>query len=164
MGAGTVWTIESGEYSDYRVHAAYLDQATRDAALAHVEATGGNIGGVRYRAGTLPVFDAPTPTIQTGWDARCYVRENGMRGTPSVWSESRWDFDPLDDLVPGRATSRVYPMAPGSAEIRVKGPTEASVRKVLGDRLASFDADGWASLDIPAPRTSRRARKKGTPS
>lgn len=141
-----LWTVESGSYSDWRIHAVFETKADAKAWAAHLRGmpdswlSDADVGRL-----TL-VPKGVAPFTETTYSLMAELWDDGRVGRE--WSNVRTEsaIDHMGERPRPRPRVR-YVRAPVHANkggrIEVEGSDEQAVRKVYSERLAMWKAGAW---------------------
>lgn len=142
-----LWTVESGSYSDWRIHAVFENEEDAETWAAAIR---GEEGGWHSDAsvGRLTLVPAGVkPRRITTWEMEAELWDDGRVLNERVHSYTEYPITALHGPPPKRPCVR-YVRAPihggYGGRIEVRGATEKSVRKVFSERVAMWKAGSWA--------------------
>lgn len=157
MPKRTIYVVCSGEYSDYRVHAAFIDKATAEAAskLEH------DYQG--YYVEERILYDT-VPKVITVWQRTAGLGKDGRWGKFGYDDEAKahkgpefdppWTWFPVDGVEFSerrRAVAQIAPYPNGLGwSLTVAGPTKESVDKLFSEKKARMLVD-FETLGDPLP-------------
>lgn len=146
-GIRTLFTVESGCYSDHRVHAVFEDEQT---AIAWQSAMNSDEDGWNRDAfiGSIVIIETGTkPKKETVWRMNTELWDNGTTDSRGADFISSYPTDSMYMPPPKRPAVR-YVRAPVHKDLggrlEVVGATREAVEKVTSERIAMWKAGAWA--------------------
>lgn len=132
-----VWTVESGSYSDYRVHAAFTTKEFAEQSIADQAGDWSDDYGVS----DLPLFDHPA---RRGVELVCYFQADETYATVSVARDevhesAIYEWETTDDC-----RLRLTRYGHRQAHLRAKGLDVERVRKRFAEVKAQILAQPWS--------------------
>jgi len=146
MNIETMWTVESGEYSDHRVHAVFSDEKTAKAWCDALNKCNDYYFD-SYRIGRLmSVPSGMKPEKVTTFNTSVELWDDG-RTERRDYDITEYPIEMWDGMPPVRPAVR-YVRAPchqgQGGRLDVKGASRESVDKVVSEKLAMWRAGVWA--------------------
>lgn len=137
-----VWLIESGSYSDYRVHAACPDKKTAERIAEELNNSGRDAYSDSFSVSVVPLVTEVR--MVTTYRIECDVWDNGTTGAPRETSRTEWEGDLLYPEH-ARPLGKRWVRAPihrgRGGRLEVFGTDQERVRRVFSDTRARLIAD-----------------------